>query len=542
MECGLGAFALAIFHLIAHGIFKGTIFLNCGNVIHAARQEPRLPPRQEAADGSAFSSLTWITGFVTTLILPLVILLAGHGVLQIPLRDSQGAVIFLFFGWVTSSQAILTLYRLRAVASWKVAAAMLCTLFLVVVTYLFAAERFTYFLFPGAGEAARHFQAGALPGAVFDILVAAAALLIVLSWALIYAGAHGRSIRLPLWIHALRVRFYLLLLNRLYLDALALALGARLRRAAEILHTSSFFPYAMAAVALVAAWLMAGWPPDLSVVQVVRLVVAAALLPLFPFHGFYIAALARGRALAAAAFAILLPVAGLLGIVDVLRDMPDALLSAIRALALFGALYATVKAFAQSRVMSLLAYASLSFYSLLWWHLAGARDLSPQVASYFSAAAVCTSALLLAWSRLQARYGERALEGINGLARPMPRFALLVALLVMAAVGLPPFGLFSGYAGMLLHVPGGPSWDLALIMLAWLAPSFYLFRMMQRLLFGPHRADLPYEDLRAAEAAPLLLMLAILVVVGLLPYEFSAADSLDKALRETMEMTPWRIR
>jgi NADH-quinone oxidoreductase subunit L len=34
MECGLGAFSLAIFHLIAHGMFKATIFLNCGNVIH----------------------------------------------------------------------------------------------------------------------------------------------------------------------------------------------------------------------------------------------------------------------------------------------------------------------------------------------------------------------------------------------------------------------------------------------------------------------------------------------------------------------------
>ena len=40
MECGLGAFGLAVFHLIAHGIFKATVFLNCGNVIHKARQEP----------------------------------------------------------------------------------------------------------------------------------------------------------------------------------------------------------------------------------------------------------------------------------------------------------------------------------------------------------------------------------------------------------------------------------------------------------------------------------------------------------------------
>ena len=43
MECGLGAFSLAVFHLIAHGLFKATVFLNCGNVIHKARLEPHLP-------------------------------------------------------------------------------------------------------------------------------------------------------------------------------------------------------------------------------------------------------------------------------------------------------------------------------------------------------------------------------------------------------------------------------------------------------------------------------------------------------------------
>src|SRR5436309_7313994 len=81
MECGLGAFALAIFHLIAHGLFKATVFLNCGNVIDAARQEPRYPPpgdQKENAAEAGFSRLTWGAGFVMTLVLPLIILLAAH--------------------------------------------------------------------------------------------------------------------------------------------------------------------------------------------------------------------------------------------------------------------------------------------------------------------------------------------------------------------------------------------------------------------------------------------------------------------------------
>ena len=57
MECGVGAYGLAIFHLIAHGFFKGSIFLNCGYVIHAARKEPRFPPRAWSLRAVNFPSL-----------------------------------------------------------------------------------------------------------------------------------------------------------------------------------------------------------------------------------------------------------------------------------------------------------------------------------------------------------------------------------------------------------------------------------------------------------------------------------------------------
>jgi NADH-quinone oxidoreductase subunit L len=225
MECGLGAFSLAVFHLIAHGLFKATVFLNCGNVIHKARQEPAFPPADREAEESRFSKLTWSTGFVTTLLLPLVILFVTHGVLNIPLVESQGTVIFLFFIWVTSSQAILSLTRIHAVASWKVSAAMLLTLVLVVFTYLFAAERFTHFLYPDQAEVASYFKAAALPGRLFDVLVIGTTGLIVLGWFYLYARAHGRTLHIPTWIEGLLSRLYVLFMNRLYVDVLYLKLG-----------------------------------------------------------------------------------------------------------------------------------------------------------------------------------------------------------------------------------------------------------------------------------------------------------------------------
>ena len=225
MECGLGAFSLAVFHLVAHGIFKATVFLNCGNVIHKARQEPAFPPVGYDAENKGFSNLTWSTGFVTTLLLPLVILLATHGILRIPLLESQGTVIFLFFIWVTSSQAILSLTRIHAVASWKVSAAMLFTLLLVVLTYLFAVERFTHFLYPDSYEVARYFRAAALPGRLFDTLVVGTTLLTVLSWIYLYARVHGRTLTIPVWVETVLARLYVLFMNRLYLDQLYAKFG-----------------------------------------------------------------------------------------------------------------------------------------------------------------------------------------------------------------------------------------------------------------------------------------------------------------------------
>jgi NADH-quinone oxidoreductase subunit L len=236
MECGLGAFSLAVFHLVAHGLFKATVFLNCGNVIHKARQEPSFPHVSHDAEEQEFSRLTWSTGFITTFLLPLVILLVTHGVLRIPLFDSQGTVIFLFFIWVTSSQAILSLTRIRAVASWKVSAAMLSTLLLVVFTYLFAAESFTHYLFPDANEVAGYFKAAALPGPLFDALVVGTTLLIVASWVYLYASAHGRTMRMPGWIQSLLAHLYVLFMNRLYLDQVYLLLGRGLMRMASLLQ------------------------------------------------------------------------------------------------------------------------------------------------------------------------------------------------------------------------------------------------------------------------------------------------------------------
>jgi NADH-quinone oxidoreductase subunit L len=233
MECGLGAFSLAVFHLIAHGLFKATVFLNCGNVIHKARQEPHFPHIDHENDEAGFSGLTWTTRFVTTLFIPLLILLVTHGVLRIPLLESQGTVIILFFIWITSSQAILTLTRLRAVASWKVSAIMLLTLLFIVFVYLFAVESFTAFLYPNPEEVASYFKTADLPDWLFDLIVVMAALMTIFGWTYLYLRAHGQTVWMPAWIERLRNRLYTVFLNRMYADELYQLAGSM---TAQLVH------------------------------------------------------------------------------------------------------------------------------------------------------------------------------------------------------------------------------------------------------------------------------------------------------------------
>ena len=539
MECGLGAYGLAIFHLIAHGLFKGSIFLNCGYVIHAARQDPRLPRRHTPVEAPEFSSLAWVTGFVTTLILPLIIVLGAHGVLNIALGDSQGTIIFLFFGWATSSQAILTLYRLRAVASWKVAVSMLSALFIVVVTYLFAAESFTHFLFPAPGEVARHFGAGALPAALFDLLVTAFALVIVAGWILIYAASHGRTISVPAWTDKLQVAVYLLLINRLYLDTFAIKLQTRCTTLLDGLNRSRSFPYIAGLLAVALA--LVNWAPSLTMTprQVLQLVAVTLMLPLFPMHVFYVAALSRTSGYLAATLAVLLPAAGSLGLADLAQELPRDILRMMNVLALVGAVYGSIKALAQVRMPDLVAYASVAFFSVLWWYFTASGTFNVAVFVYITAVALLTAAQLIAWQLLRKRYGNLTLNLFHGLARPMPRFATLFMLCVMAAVVLPPFALFSGPLKMSVLTSGALSFGLIVALFTWFVASWYLFRMMQRLLFGHHRAEIRYLDLHTTEVVGLLILLSISALLVAMPSAWINMEPVDHSQRATMELLLW---
>lgn len=441
MECGLGAFSLAIFHLIAHGFFKADIFLNCGKGIQEARLHPENPPEPSAKPTG------WFSAFLLSLIIPLLITIGAHYLLGIPF--SPGFIILLIFSWVTTSQAMLTLFRLNKTLVTK--GTMLIGASFVITLYFFAAEQFTYFLNPDHNVVASYFKAAELPNGIFLALASLLILSTVIGWLFSLQGQGQDDSKSCL--NGIKNKIYLLLMNRLYMDVIASRLFAGLKRIGEKLEQSSYL--------LVLAFIV---------------ILATAFT-----QGF---------------------------------------LPAISALAIIGAIWGSLKALLQVRVFWLLIYGLLAQYSILLWHFAQAGGvISAGAESYGLAVTLTWAGLFFAWDRIRVRYGDLDLNQIGGLFQTMPRFALFMSLLIMAAVGLPPFGLSFAYLGILLS----PASDIAttvLIITTWFLACWYLYRLMQQLLFGAPRQDIYYDDLRPHEIIVFIVIIVLLLVPGTIPQDW----------------------
>jgi NADH-quinone oxidoreductase subunit M len=286
-----------------------------------------------------------------------------------------------------------------------------------------------------------------------------------------------------------------------------------------------------ATISLVAA-------PPLS--SLTSLFTCAVLLPLIPFHQGHITALTRLPGSLPSFTVLLFPAIGLHGAISIMPTVPDAAAWTVSLFALAGTFYGAVKALAQSRARLLLSYSSLSFYSMLWWFGASTRAMTPRTAIFVGAVGFTTSGLLLAWQVIRTRYGDDVdPRSISGLAATMPRYAVLLSLLVLAAIGLPPFGLFASFMGLLLLSEVSFSIAIVIIVTAWLAASWYFMGMAQQWLFGTHRDDLRYTDLLPGELASLTIFVVVLLALGVVPTPLFEPGTLTTATGAITELFVW---
>ncbi len=271
------------------------------------------------------------------------------------------------------------------------------------------------------------------------------------------------------------------------------------------------------------------------------IVTSFIFLPLLPLHGFYKALLSELSLVESALFAMILPAVGLSLLYQVITmnvalPLEEGALQIISYIAITGALYGACKALVQLRVAPLVSLAGVSLFSVLWWYLAESATeivtsspdkFLPQVVFYTLSLMLVTSGILIAWRFVVTRYGDIEINKINmtigGLATTMPRFGGLFTLIIVAAMGRPPGGLFSGYVELLFAPTTSLGPGMWFILLTWLITSWYFIKLMQSILFGPPKNNIMTNnnltDLTAGEVMPLAAIVTLLIILGLAPYD-----------------------
>jgi NADH-quinone oxidoreductase subunit L len=197
MECGVGAFSLAIYHLIAHGVFKGTLFLGAGGVIGEARRDDGVPKDElytfVVERRPARRRRPWLLMAAITLAVPGLILFLSHYLVEQAFFHRQGAVVLLFFGWITGAQLIFATYRMRTENLARLFTLILVSFTVVVLGYTLISHAFDLFLYPDPELRAGIYAAAGIKALWFDILVGLVTGVIVLGWLFTYYAEQQRG-------------------------------------------------------------------------------------------------------------------------------------------------------------------------------------------------------------------------------------------------------------------------------------------------------------------------------------------------------------
>lgn len=187
MEVGLGAFSLAIYHLMVHGIFKATLFLESGGLIKFARHDPNIPKRlsyelfwEEKVKNNSTKIFKYLAFFT---IMPVVIFIGVKLVLAEEFFHFNAAIVILAFAWLTGTQLFFSFFKVSKSESFKVVLALMSSFIIVLFTYEFiglALEQFIY------GENAVLFYEAATLNVTMIMSLLMMAVIMIVGWLFMY--------------------------------------------------------------------------------------------------------------------------------------------------------------------------------------------------------------------------------------------------------------------------------------------------------------------------------------------------------------------
>jgi len=239
MECGVGAFSLAVFHLIAHGLFKGTLFLGAGGVIGEARKSDGVPKNElytfVLERQAKRRKHPWLVMAAITLLMPLIILVAAHWLVEQDYFQKQGAIVLLFFGWVTGAQLVFSAYKMQTTNPWRLFTMIIASFAIVVVGYVLISHGFNVFLYPDPNSSDLLYVAAGVDIVWFELFVVIITLAVIIGWLLVYYSdktTKGLQIKKSVWLS-----FYALLAREFYVVDIFAWVAKRILSFASRLNT-----------------------------------------------------------------------------------------------------------------------------------------------------------------------------------------------------------------------------------------------------------------------------------------------------------------
>lgn len=187
MEVGLGAFSLAIYHLIVHGIFKATLFLESGGLIKLARHESNLPKRlsyelfwEEKIKSKSKKAFNYLAFFT---ILPIVVFVGVKMLLTEEFFEFNASIIILAFGWLTGTQLFLSFFKVSKSESFKMIFALVSSFIIILFTYEFIGLELEHFIY---GDNALLFYKAATLNVTMIMTLGMLAGIMIIGWLFMY--------------------------------------------------------------------------------------------------------------------------------------------------------------------------------------------------------------------------------------------------------------------------------------------------------------------------------------------------------------------
>ncbi|WP_461832525.1 proton-conducting transporter transmembrane domain-containing protein [Aquifex sp.] len=461
MEFGIGAFALAVYHMMAHGIFKATLFLYSGNVIHNARKDPNIPEDEVYSfitKGKQVAKRVPLIAYIFfTVVIPLLIVILVHLIVEKHFLKYETQLIILIFAWATAAQAVVSTFRAwreRPLFSFLLSVLSLLTFLLI---YVVMGHSLNNFLYPNQTLIERIYEKSfSNPVLLFGEMILIG-LIIVAGWILIYFANKEKFLTINLFL-------YTQLSRELYFMDLYEFIKDIFIRLSNVLRNH----YVIILLSLVLLLYMAS---EMSTEEALVTLLSGFLIPLLPV-GYVTVQFLKGKDYF---WYALFPLLGIL-VIDT-YTVP----SEVKAVGLTTFFFFTIRLLTSRNLVDFTAELFGALLSLVWI-LEG---------NYIYIPALMLSPILFVFLRdyLRKYYGTTEFGFVKGLMKNSPKLSALVILLITYSYGMPLLLTFGAiYEGVYLYTEMS-----FLFLILWIILSSALFwKIGKNLFFKP--SDFLYFD------------------------------------------------